>query len=551
MRTDLKRLLKFFLLFKKHWPSYCISTAMVSCRNLFITWITAYISSRVIAVVSDGGEIHLLTELALFLILLVLFVLFDCIGIYTQAVSIQQISNLLRERLYHSFLYAPVPEMDRNFERSELISRTNRDVDTAGSLLSYGLVSLIMYVVSGVGATVIVGKENPWICVFVYGLGAAGLFMQNRLAKHMRAEKTQMQKDSTEALSVYIQTVSQSSDIKSANLMNTVGRAFTKCMIMFRKHSRRLGTIAGASIGTDTLIRFAGFMGTVALCLYQYASHGMSLAAVVLVSQMAQLILSMVLTISSGITTVHTSLVGIDRIFEMLNLPIEDQSGRDFQEASHPDMPLVRIRNAACTFGDGTFAFKDMNIDIPSDCTVALSGKSGIGKSTLMRILLKIYPYNSGSIQIMGQEIKECSAVSIRSKIGYVPQENLIFSGTVKENLLMGNRNPNVSDENTNDVIRGIGADSWINALPNGLDTQISEGGNNLSGGQRQMLSIARALLNKHSILILDEAFDGIDRGHIDCIMDYISKSSFPKSAIIVTHDHQVADLCECSVVLK
>jgi ABC-type multidrug transport system fused ATPase/permease subunit len=160
---------------------------MVSCRNLFITWLTAYISSRVVAVVTEGGSFHLWREISLFLSFLILFVLFDCIGIYAQAISIQRISNLLRERLYHSFLFASIPETDRLMERGELISRTNRDVDTASGLLSGGLVVFLMSLISGMGATLIIVKENAWICVFLYAFGFGGLLLQNLLAGSGRA----------------------------------------------------------------------------------------------------------------------------------------------------------------------------------------------------------------------------------------------------------------------------------------------------------------------------------------------------------------------------
>lgn len=550
MRNDWKGLRNFFLLFKKHWLSYGISTAMVSCRNLFITWLTAYISSRVVAVVTEGGSFHLWREISLFLSLLILFVLFDCIGIYAQAISIQRISNLLRERLYHSFLFASIPETDRLMERGELISRTNRDVDTASGLLSGGLVVFLMSFISGMGATLIIVKENVWICVFLYVLGFGGLLLQNLLAKRTRARQSQMQTNSSEALSVYIQTVSASSDIRMAKLSSVLSRNFGKCMKAFRGHSRRLGIISGVSSGIDTLIRFAGFLGTVIFCLYQYANHNMSLAAVVLVSQMAQLILNMVLTISSSITMIHGSLVGIDRIFEILALPPEDLSGKDFQNSGSPNTPLVQLHRAACTFADGTSAFSELDMTLPSGRVVALEGESGSGKSTLMRILLKIYPYSQGSIALFGQEIQECSADSIRSQVGYVPQENLIFSGTVRDNLLLGSKKSGIQDEEIQEVLRSIGAD-WINALPGGLDTPVSEGGTNLSGGQRQMLSIARALLGRHSILFLDESFDGIDRAHISRIVAYIRSFNPNGSTVIITHDRQVSDLCDCRVILK
>lgn len=548
MKDDMKRFQKFFLLFRPYWLSYGISSTMVSCRNLMITWLTALISSRVVAAVSEGRNIGLFHEFMRFLLFLLVFILFDTIGQYLQVTTIQKIGNLLRSHLYRSILRASIPEAERFGQRSELISRTNRDVDIATNFLSGGLITFVMFIVSGIGATAVIARESVGVCIGLYGLGFAGLLIQTKLAKRIRNSFSSMQKESSDALSLYMKTISQSEEIRMAGLSNTVSVSFFQTMRNYRKHSKAYSVMNGASGGLAEIIQFTGFFGVIGVCLYLHSAGGMSLSSVVMVSQMTSLILTMILTVYSSITNIHTSLVGIDRIFEVIDLPAEDLHGSEFCIPSdRNEQLLVRTFNAACRFRNGSSAFADLSITIPANCIVALRGESGCGKTTLMRLLLKLYPYSAGSISLFAQEVNECSASSIRRTIGYVPQENVIFSGTLRDNLLIGNRRK-VEEEEMRQVLVGIGADTWVYATEGGLDTPIVDGGSNLSGGQRQMIAIARAILYHREILILDEAFAGIDSAHIQQIVDYFRQFAATRSVIIITHDAQVADCCDQSV---
>ena len=140
---------------------------------------------------------------------------------------------------------------------------------------------------------------------------------------------------------------------------------------------------------------------------------------------------------------------------------------------------------------------------------VGLVGKSGVGKSTLINLVMRLYDVNDGSIYIDGTDIRDISQHSLRSQIGVVLQETHLFSGTIRDNIAYGK--PDATDEEIREAARLAGADEFIEALPDGYDTYVGERGVKLSGGQKQRISIARVFLKNPPILILDEATSALD----------------------------------------
>ena len=552
MREDCKRLWRFLQIGRKHLVSYGVSSAIVSCRNLIINWLTAFISSQVISVVSRGSIENLFQQLISFLILLLTFSLFDSAGLYMQTISIQKIGNALRTCLYNGMLRASIPETERLGRRSEVINRMNQDVDTASNFLSGVLITPIMYIVSGIGATIIIARESPSVCVGLYLLGLIGLFVQTKISKKIRSVSQDMRNETTQGLSIYMQTISQSADIRIAGLRDMVASSFSRRMSNFRRLGHASSILNGVSVGFLEIVQYVGYFGTVGICLYLYINGSISLATVVMMSQMSSLILAMILSILSSINNIHNSLVGIDRVLEIADLPAENMCGSELCVPNNKgEKELVCAVNTSCQFSNGTTAFENLSITIPASGIVAICGDSGCGKTTLIRLLLKLYPYTGGNLMLLGQEIAECSAESIRKAVGYVPQENLIFSGTFRDNLLIGNTCADINDDEIWEVLEGVGAASWVYALNEGLDTLLSEGGQNLSGGQRQIIAIARAILSHRRVLIFDEAFAGVDAAHISKIIKCLGELPENRYVIIVTHDKQVAQLCTHKIVLS
>ena len=180
---------------------------------------------------------------------------------------------------------------------------------------------------------------------------------------------------------------------------------------------------------------------------------------------------------------------------------------------------------------------------------VALVGESGSGKTTLAKLLLKYYLPEEGKILYDDYNIEDISLEHLRGRIGYVPQDIFLFSGTVKENIAFGQRN--ISMEKIIQASRKAKAHQFINDLPLRYDTMVGERGSNLSGGQRQRIAIARAILKEPDVLILDEATSNLDAATEKAIHNTIENISKGLSTIIIAHRLSTIRECDTIVVLE
>ena len=535
MKKDLIKLKNFFYLFQTQWIPYIIATLVVASRNFVITYINAMISSKAIAIVSS--KISIVDLILNIVIWVVCFAIADAIGVYCQTTTIHKISVILREKMFSHSLSVSLSDMDRFGRREELVSRMNFDINNAIGLLSYGLLSPIMYCISGIGATIFVFQENWKIGVVIYVLGLFVFFAQIFFSKLVRKYMTGIQEEKAAILSVSMQTFLNSTEIKMANMIDYITKMHQLKMKRYKKVFSKKGVVDGMyGVITGTL-RLACFFGVFCYGLF---GAGMELEKVVFISQITPLIATMILSLSGCITNVQKSMAGIDRILELFSLPIEENTGNEF--TIRQSVKGIETNGLVCRYKDNEVRIADINI-LPKDGNmIALKGPSGCGKTTLLRLLLKLYPYSKGTLRFLGQDINKCSCNSVRNNIAYVPQENIIFAGTIRENILLGNHRRDITDEEIFNVLQQIGAYEWIEKI--GLYSTLKENGVNLSGGQRQMIAIARAILYQKPVLILDESFASVDDEHIRKIMDLLSEMQENMYVIIVTHDNRVMQKC-------
>ena len=220
-------------------------------------------------------------------------------------------------------------------------------------------------------------------------------------------------------------------------------------------------------------------------------------------------ILSGLMTMSMVFVMMTMSRTPLRRCYEILG---------EEPDLTSPEGAVTEVTDGSIDFENVSFrysataqhrALKEVNLHIPSGATVGILGSTGSSKSTLVQLIPRLYDVSEGSLKVGGVDVREYDLEVLRDNVAMVLQKNVLFSGTIKENLRWGD--PNATDEELVEACRLAGADDFIQSFPDKYDTYIEQGGTNVSGGQKQRLCIARALLKKPKILILDDSTSAVD----------------------------------------
>lgn len=267
--------------------------------------------------------------------------------------------------------------------------------------------------------------------------------------------------------------------------------------------------------------------------------------------------LSMMLTYGMQVLM---ALMMFSMIFVMVTISVE--SAKRICEVLDEEPDMKNPEHPVCTVADGSvefenvsfkyaaeaqvFALSDINLKIPSGATVGILGGTGSSKSTLVQLIPRLYDASQGTVRVGGEDVRNYDMTALRDSVAMVLQKNLLFSGTIKENLRWGNEN--ATDEELVEACKLAQADGFIQTFPEGYDTYIEQGGTNVSGGQKQRLCIARALLKKPKILILDDSTSAVDT-KTDAMIRAGFRSYIPETTKIIIAQ-RVASVQDADMIL-
>lgn len=226
------------------------------------------------------------------------------------------------------------------------------------------------------------------------------------------------------------------------------------------------------------------------------------------------------------------SMASITRVMGLLSAPVTIQDGAKVIKS--PCNGEVHFKHVNFAYNERDSLFHGLNLTIPAGQTIALVGGTGSGKSTLIKLLLRLYDYQGGQITVDGQDIKELTLNSLRQQIGVVSQETFLIDGTIAENIAYGSFSASL--EQIYAVAKLVEAEEFILQLPDGYQTMIGERGQRLSGGQRQRIALARAILKNPPILILDEATSALDNHTEDLIQQAMLHVAKGRTTIVIAH---------------
>lgn len=281
-------------------------------------------------------------------------------------------------------------------------------------------------------------------------------------------------------------------------------------------------------------------LGSLALALVIWAGgqavamDTLTLGAVVLFTRYIDMLFQPIVALGEQYNLLFRAMASGERIFQALDW-------REPQQLPERPLPLpprlagdVRIQDLHFRYGNGPEVLHGIDLHVPAGTTLAIVGPTGSGKSTLVRLLPRLYEVPAGHIFVDGMDVTELDARALRRRIGFVLQDFHVFSGSILDNITLGNAD--ISRDDAIAAARLVGADRFIEALPLGYDAPLSERGRNLSQGQRQLLAFARTLAADPSLLILDEATANIDPETEALIQAALTKVTENRTAIIIAH---------------
>jgi ATP-binding cassette, subfamily B, putative efflux pump len=421
-----------------------------------------------------------------------------------------------------------------NTRAGEVISRVINDVEQTKTFVITGLMNLwldVATIIIAIGIMFTMDVKLTLVSLILFPLYAFSVryfFGNLRNLTRIRSQAL------AEVQSYLHERVAGISLVKSFALEDYEQKQFDRQNSNFlRKALEHTSWNAKAFAVVNTITDVApliviGFAG------YQAVNGGLTIGTMVAFIAYIDKLYNPLRRLVNSSTTLTQSIASMDRVFEFMDEKYDIVDAPDAVELKKVD-GHIEFKNVSFSYEDkGEAVLKDISLDVKKGETIALVGMSGGGKSSFVSLIPRFYDVSGGEILLDGQDIRSFKTQSLRDKIGMVLQDNILFSESVKTNILLGN--PEATDEEVIQAAKAANAHEFISALPEGYDTKVGERGVKLSGGQRQRVAIARIFLKNPPILILDEATSALDLESEHLIQEALEKLAKDRTTFIVAH---------------
>ncbi|HCY7182079.1 TPA: SAV1866 family putative multidrug efflux ABC transporter [Staphylococcus aureus] len=439
----------------------------------------------------------------------------------------------IRKKLYNH-LQALSARFYANNQVGQVISRVINDVEQTKDFILTGLMNIwldCITIIIALSIMFFLDVKLTLAALFIFPFYILTVYVFFGRLRKLTRERSQALAEVQGFLHERVQGISV---VKSFAIEDNEAKNFDKKNTNFLtralKHTRWNG-YSFAAINTVTDI---GPIIVIGVGAYLAISGSITVGTLAAFVGYLELLFGPLRRLVASFTTLTQSFASMDRVFQLIDEDYDIKNGVGAQPIEIKQ-GRIDIDHVSFQYNDNEAPIlKDINLSIEKGETVAFVGMSGGGKSTLINLIPRFYDVTSGQILIDGHNIKDFLTGSLRNQIGLVQQDNILFSDTVKENILLGR--PTATDEEVVEAAKMANAHDFIMNLPQGYDTEVGERGVKLSGGQKQRLSIARIFLNNPPILILDEATSALDLESESIIQEALDVLSKDRTTLIVAH---------------
>ncbi len=492
-----------------------------------------------------AGQFSMLTPVLLTMIGLYL-VNSVCTFIQTRfsAILSQRVVKKMRQDLFQSIVNLPIKYLDSH-PHGDIMSRMTNDVENISNTVSQSLSSLFSGILTIIGTVIMMFALCPQLAILscttviltvlaTKGLSAAMRKFYRKRQELLGALNSQVE----EMVTGYKTVVAYNRQEKVCTEFDKTSDELTKVGIIAEILGGSMGPVMNVinNVGFVIIAAFGGYFAVKGI-----VSIGTISAFIVYAKQFGRPIDE----IAQIYGQIQTAIAGAERVFAIMDHESEDKSG---DKLITSNSPVITFKNVNFSYQEGKQVLYDFNLEVKGGQKVALVGATGSGKTTVVNLLIRFYNIDSGEILIDGVNIKDIDIADLRKNTAIVLQDTVLFADTIRNNLLYSNEN--ATEEEMIEATKMSNCDSMIRKMPEKYDSILSASGQNISQGQRQLLSIARAFLAHPKILILDEATSSVDTRTEKKIQDAMVNLMKNRTSLIIAHRLSTIQDADCIVVM-
>jgi ABC-type multidrug transport system fused ATPase/permease subunit len=444
----------------------------------------------------------------------------------------QKIIYRMRTEMFSHLHRLPLSFFD-NQQIGKLMSRVQNDVQQIQEIVTQGILALLASLLTLIGIAIIMITMNPRLALIMLAIVPVMVFLvwiwQNyarkafiQVRRAIATVNSQLQED----LSGVRVVQSLSREDENMGQFDQVNRAHYDANVTAVK-------LEALMMPTINILTGAAFAIVIVVGGFQVLDGVMSVGVLIAFLLYVQRFFDPILELSMQYTELQRAMASGSRIFEMMDIKpdIIDEPGAG---ELPPVKGEVNFKDVSFGYEPDKYILNDINLDIKAGETVAIVGQTGSGKSSLVNLIARFYDVEKGEVTVDGHSVRSVTQQSLRRQIGIVPQDPILFSGTIEENIKYGRMD--ATHDEVVEVARMVGAHGFINRLDKGYDAEVGQRGGNLSAGQRQLLCLARAILTDPRILILDEATSNIDTNTERIMQRALHKLTKDRTCITIAH---------------
>ena len=525
-KKTLKRLIGYFVSEKKMLFLLMLAVVVVVACSVY----APKLQSNAIDAIA-GRQWDMLSPI---LIVMVIIYIIHSICTYMQsklsAVLSQNIVSRMRKDLFLNIVNLPIRYLDAN-SHGDIMSRMTNDIENISTTVSQSMSSLFSGILTVIGTVVMMVVLCPRLAALSCVTVILTIVATKLLSKAMRIFFKKRQVILGQLNGNVEEMVTGYRTVVAYNRQNAVVKDFDNVS----DELTRVGIIAeilGGSMGpVMNVVNNVGFVIIAAFGGYFAINNIISIGVISAFIVYARQFGRPIDELAQIYGQIQTAVAGAERVFEVMDEPLEDKSGKK----NMGDLKgIIRFKNVNFSYTKEKQVLYDFNLEVKAGQKVALVGSTGSGKTTVVNLLMRFYDVDSGEILIDDVNITDIDCDSLRRNTAIVLQDTVLFADSIENNLRYSNSS--ATDEQMYMAARMSNCDSMIRKMPQGYDTQLMSEGENISQGQRQLLSIARAFLAQPKILILDEATSSVDTRTEKHIQDAMVKLMKDRTSLIIAH---------------